>query len=156
MTRKEQFLCDAIDVFKHLIVNGECSKQDINNFCDFSQRELDHRGVSGGHFNRMYADEAVKKMYYEDAGGTKHYAPYFTEDEVEEIFEKHKDDVSDYTIFDLAVTLNMMRSDNARFLHKYAKDDAQAKQMVIDMAVEYLQDPDAPHPHSKVWHYLKG
>lgn len=112
--------------------------------------------VSGGHFNRMYADEAIKKMYYEDAGGTKHYAPYFTEDEVEEIFEKHKDDVSDYTIFDLAVTLNMMRSDNARFLEKYARDDNQKRQMVVDMAVEYLQDPDAPHPHSKVWGYLKG
>lgn len=112
--------------------------------------------VSGGHFNRMYADEAIGKMYYEDANGMKHPAPYFSEDEVEEIFEEHKDDVSDYTIFDLAVTLNMLRSDNARFLNKYAKDEAQAKQMVVDMAVEYLQDPDAPHPHSKVWCYLKG
>lgn len=111
--------------------------------------------VSGGHFNRMYADEAICKMYYEDSNGMKHPAPYFSEDEVEEIFEEHKDDVSDYTIFDLAVTLNMLRSDNARFLNKYAKDEAQAKQMVVDMAVEYLQDPDAPHPHSKVWCYLK-
>lgn len=112
--------------------------------------------VSGGHFNRMYADEAVKKMWYEDAAGNKHYAPYFTEEEVEEIFEEHKDDVSDYNIFDLSVTLNMLRSDNAHFLKKYARDDAQAKQMVVDMAVEYLQDSDAPHPHSKIWHYLKG
>lgn len=112
--------------------------------------------VSGGHFNRMYAEEVIGSMYYEDADGTKHYAPYFLEDEVEEIFEEHKDDVSDYTIFDLSVTLNMLRSDNARFLKKYAKDEAQAKQMVIDMAVEYLQDPDAPHSHSKVWSYLMG
>lgn len=112
--------------------------------------------VSGGHFNRLYSDEVIHKMYYEDASGTKHYAPYFTEEEVEEFFEEHKDDVSDYTIFDLAVTLNMLWSDNARFLNKYAKDEAQAKKMVFDMAVEFLQDPDTPHPHSKIWHYLKG
>ena len=62
MTRKEQFLCDAMDVFKHLIVNGECSKQDINYFCDFSQRELDHRGASVGEKKWLTKDEASQML----------------------------------------------------------------------------------------------
>ena len=46
MTNKEQFLFSALDLFKDMIKNGECSKQDINYFCDFSKRELDNRGAS--------------------------------------------------------------------------------------------------------------
>ncbi len=30
------------------------------------------------------------------------------------------------------------------------------KEMVKLMAIEYLQDPDAPHPSNKIWHYING
>lgn len=58
MTLKEQFLYNAMDVFKQLIVNGECSKQDINYFCDFSKRELDNRGASVGEKKWITKEEA--------------------------------------------------------------------------------------------------
>lgn len=112
--------------------------------------------VSDGHYDRHFADEAIKRMYYEDENGTKHHAPFFTEDEVKEVFDINKDDISDYTIHDLAVTMNMLRSDNNRFLEKYAKTPSEIKEMVSCMAIDYLQDPDAPHPTSKIWHYING
>ncbi len=56
----------------------------------------------------------------------------------------------------LAVTMNMLRSDNNRFLEKYAKDTSEIKEMVSFMAIEYLQDPDSPHHTSKIWHYING
>lgn len=62
MTRKEQFLCDAIDVFKHLIVNGECSKQDINYFCEYSKRELDNRGASVGKKQWLTKEECSEML----------------------------------------------------------------------------------------------
>lgn len=62
MTLKEQFLYNAMDVFKQLIVNGECSKQDINYFCDFSKRELDNRGASVGEKKWITKEEASQML----------------------------------------------------------------------------------------------
>lgn len=112
--------------------------------------------ISEGHFDHYIAEDAIKKMYYEDEDGTKHFAPFFTEQVIKEVFDLNKDDISDYTIHDLAVTMNMLRSDNNRFLEKYAKDSSEIKEMISFMAVEYLQDPDAPHPTSKIWSYING
>lgn len=112
--------------------------------------------ISEGHYDRHFADEAIGNMYYEDDEGNKHHAPFFTDTEVKEVFALNKDDISDYTIHDLEVTMNMLRSDNNRFFEKYAKSDSEVRKMVICMAIEYLQDPDAPHPTSKIWHYLNG
>ena len=112
--------------------------------------------VSEGHFDRHFADEAIKKMWYEDDNGDKHYAPFFTEEEVKEVFDLNKDEISDYTIYDLAVTMNMLRSDNNRFLEKYASGESGKKEMISTMAIEYLQDPDAPHPTNKIWCYING
>lgn len=112
--------------------------------------------VSEGHYDKYFAEDAIGKMYYEDEDGTKHRAPFFTEQEVKEVFDLNKDDISDYTIHDLAVTMNMLRSDNNRFFEKYAKNVGEVKEMVSCMAIEYLQDPDAPHPKSKIWHYING
>lgn len=112
--------------------------------------------ISEGHFDRHFAEDAINRMYYEDESGVKHHAPFFTDAEVKEVFDLNKDDISDYTIHDLAVTMNMLRSDNNRFLEKYAKNTSEVKEMVSCMAIEYLQDPDAPHPTTKIWDYING
>ncbi len=112
--------------------------------------------VSEGHFDHHFADDAIENMWYKDEEGKKHHAPFFTDKEVAEVFALNKDDISDYTIYDLAVTMNMLRSDNNRFLEKYAKNEDEKKEMVKLMAIEYLQDPDAPHPTNKIWYYING
>lgn len=114
-------------------------------------------GIIGeGHFDRYFAKDAIGKMYYEEENGTKHYGPFFTDEEVKEVFDLNKDDISDYTIHDLAVTMNMLRSDNNRFFERYAKNTTEMKAMVTCMAIEYLQDPDAPYPTKKIWRYVNG
>ncbi len=112
--------------------------------------------LSEWHYDQSFAEAAIAKMYYEDEEGGRRHAPYFTEEEIREVFELNKDDISDYTVYDLAVTMNMLRSDNNRFLERYAKNTAEMKEMVTCMAIEYLQDPDAPYPDSKIWHYING
>ncbi len=52
--------------------------------------------------------------------------------------------------------MNMLRNDNNRFFEKYAKSKEEIKEMVSCMAVEYLQDPDAPYPTQKIWKYING
>jgi hypothetical protein len=112
--------------------------------------------ISDRHYNQEYANDAIKQMYYEDEDGVKHYAPYYTDEEVKEVFELNKEDISDYTIHDLAVTMNMLRSDNNYFLKRYAESSTKAKDMVTCMAIEYLQDVDAPFPTQKIWRYVNG
>lgn len=132
-------------------VSEHASKEETDNLC------MEIYGVlSDGHFDGCMAEKAIGRMYYEDEDGTRHNAPYFTDTEVREVFELNKDDISDYTLHDLAVTMNMLRSDNNRFLEKYAKDTSEIKEMVSFMAIEYLQDPDSPHHTSKIWHYING
>lgn len=36
------------------------------------------------------------------------------------------------------------------FVEKYQQE------MVVLMAIEYLQDPDCLHPTSKIWHTING
>lgn len=46
MKINEQFLCRALDRFKEMITNGECSQTDISYFCNLSKYELGRRGAS--------------------------------------------------------------------------------------------------------------
>lgn len=59
---KEKFLCAALDIFKNMIESGECSKQDIDYFCGFSKRELNHRGASVGKKLWLTKDEAGEML----------------------------------------------------------------------------------------------
>lgn len=115
-----------------------------------------HGVLSEEHFDKYFADDAISKMWYEDADGTRHMAPFFTDEEIKEIFDKHKDDISDYTIHDLAVTMNLLRSDHHVLLERYSEDAEELKEMVVLMAIEYLQDPDCLYPTSKIWHNING
>ena len=108
------------------------------------------------HFDEHSAKEAIKKMWYRDDEGKEQRAPYFTEDEVRKAFDVHMDDVSDYTIHDFAVTMNLLRSDYNRTLERYTADEDELRKMVVNMAVEYLQDDDADYPSSKIWHNING
>jgi hypothetical protein len=112
--------------------------------------------LSEEHFDKHFADDAISKMWYEDADGTKHMAPFFSDDEIREAFDKHQDDISDYTIHDLAVTMNLLRSDHHLLLERFSKDSDELKEMVVLMAIEYLQDPDCLYPTSKIWHTING
>ena len=46
--------------------------------------------------------------------------------------------------------------DHHVMLEQYSKDADELKEMVVLMAIEYLQDPDCLHPTSKIWHTING
>lgn len=145
----EQMLSIAKAIGKYL--SCKLSDAEVHHLC-----AMVHGVLSEEHFDKYFADDAISKMWYEDADGTKHMAPFFTEEEINEIFDKHKDDISDYTIHDLAVTMNLLRSDHHVLLERYSKDAEELKEMVVLMAIEYLQDPDSLYPTSKIWHNING
>lgn len=46
MKLKEEYLCNALDRFKEMVMNGICSKQDILHYADVFKYELDRYGAS--------------------------------------------------------------------------------------------------------------
>ena len=52
--------------------------------------------------------------------------------------------------------MNLLRSDHHLLLDRYSEDAGELKEMVVLMAIEYLQDPDCLHRTSKIWHNING
>ena len=145
----EQMLSIAKTIGKYL--SYKLSDVEVHHLC-----AMVYGVLSDEHFDKHFADDAISKMWYEDKDGTKLMAPYFTDEEIKKAFKEHQDDISDYTIHDLAVTMNLLRSDHHVLLERYSKDADELLEMVVVMAVEYLQDPDCLHPTSKIWHNING
>lgn len=111
--------------------------------------------MSGGHYNEEFAEKRIAKMYYQDKGGRKHYAPYWPSEEVEDIYEEVKSRIPNYNLYDFMVTMNMKGSDEWHLLHSWFPDitpDQFAKK-VTESALNWLTDEDWP-TKSKIWDYF--
>ena len=102
---------------------------------------------------------AVSKMYYTE-DKEKHYAQYWMSSEIENIWNKVKSELeeSDYTMWDFYVTMNMLMSDNYRLLEgRYPNSSKDEKtKIIIEDAINYLNDEDNPFGSEKIWGYLNA
>ena len=134
----------------------KCISKFIDEHVDEEERcELIHQVfglMSGGHYNEEFAEKAISKMYYQDKGGRKHYAPYWTADQVEDIFDGVKSRIPKYNLYDFMVTFNMLASDNWSLLHGWFPDitEDQLTKKVTELTVNWLSDEDWP-TESKIW-----
>ncbi len=114
--------------------------------------------MSSSHYNEEFAKEDVGKMYYTDEDGNDHYAPYWTESQVAEVYESVRDEIPAYNMWDFYVTLNMVKSDNCPLLRRWFPDASPSDMdtRFVELAVNWLNDADSPHPEGKIWHYLNG
>lgn len=122
----------------------------------------------GGHYNKEFADKQIEGMYYVDEAGQKHYAPYWTEGEARGIYEKSKTKIpAEYNFYDFEVTLNMIKSDYCPLLRKWHKEantaesdetacDKWCMEKIMDLTVNWLDDPDNPFGKEKAWGYFNG
>ena len=114
--------------------------------------------TNGGHFNKEFAEEAISKFYYVDARGIKHSAPYWTESEVQEVYDSIRSKIPNYNFYDFEVALNMIKSDNCNKLKKWFPDadDEELQEKLVEETINYLNDEDNPYGTEKVWKYLNG
>lgn len=111
--------------------------------------------MSGGHYNEEFAEQAISKMYYKDKGGRKHFAPYWTPDQTEEIYEEVKSKIPEYNLFDFMVTINMKASDDWNLLHAWFPEitQEQLNKKITESTLNWLIDDDWP-TKSKIWDYF--
>ena len=96
------------------------------------------------------------KPYYVDSEGQKHYAPYWTDAEVEEIYKLNKSSIPDaYNLFDFMVTLNMIKSDYHNIVEGWF-EGADNEKRYIELAINWLDDDDNPFGEEKVWKYFNS
>lgn len=123
-------------------------------------RELMKRvyaSLVGGHFNEDFGLEQIRHMYYKDDNGIKHYAPYWTDEQMAKAYNVAKAAIpSEYTPWDFLVTMNMMASDNHALMEQWfpAATDEELTSKYIDLAINFLDDEDAPHAKTKIWSYF--
>ena len=112
--------------------------------------------MSGGHYDETFAHNEVKKMYYIDRNNRKHSAPYWTEGEVHNMYERVRNKISSqYTFYDFYVTFNMIASDNWCLYTSWWPDIKNEELLVkfCESTVNWLSDEDWPTT-SKIWDYF--
>ena len=117
-----------------------------------------YEAMDGCHYNEEFAHEDVSKMYYVDEDGIEHFAPYWTESQIKDVYDSIREDIPDYNMWDFYVTMQMIKSDNCP-LYKQWFPDASSSDMdekFVEASVTWLNDPDYRYPTSKIWHYLNG
>lgn len=117
-----------------------------------------YASLEGGHFNKEFAEIQISKLYYKDDNGEKHYAPYWTNDEVYSVYQNYKSILGNYNLYDFEVALNMIKSDNYMKLKKWfpnaTKEDILEK--IIEETLNWLEDEDNPFGKEKVWRYFNS
>lgn len=128
--------------------------------CTEKMKRTIHCIISDGHYDKEYALEDVKHMYYE-YNNKKVFASYWPIEEVEEIYSSIKNTnriFSVYNLYDFYVTLNMIKSDNYKLYKSRFKNytESELDKLFIEDAINWLDDSDNPYGESKIWKYLNN
>jgi hypothetical protein len=112
-----------------------------------------HERMYGCHYNKAFADWRIAQMHWKDKQGTAHHAPPWTADQHKSAYEAMKANIpATYNMYDFAVTLEMLYSDNICMYRSWWPEatDADLEGKVVEAAVNYLKDDD--DPDCKIWH----
>jgi len=113
--------------------------------------------MSNGHYSEEYAICDVEKMSYFDEDGKKKYGPYWTKEQVKDVYDSIRVKIpSNYNFWDFFVTLNMIKSDNYPLLRRWFPDadESETNEHLVEMALNWLEDDDSPYGEEKIWKYL--
>ena len=81
-TKGEKAMWESVDLISNTLQDHLTDEE----FCSLKKKM--HYIMSGGHYDKEFAELQMPKLYYEDTDGTKHYAPYWTEDEVKTLYSE--------------------------------------------------------------------
>lgn len=110
--------------------------------------------MCGPHYNECFASWQIEQMYYKDKAGTTHQSPHWTKAQYKEAFEliRPKLKSANYNCWDVAVTLEMLYSDNICMYRSWwpGATEKELETKVAEAAINYLNDDD--DSEGKIWH----
>ena len=117
-----------------------------------------YAAMVGEHYNKEFGEWRIAQMFYKDKQGNVHHAPHWTEAQYKEVYEASKAKLKNasYTCWDMAVTLEMMWTDNVCMLREWWPNatPAELDGKMVDMALNYLNDDD--DADGKIWMRFEG
>lgn len=146
----ESIMWQSVEIISEFLAD-KLSENDMN---ELSLRIYGE--MSGGHYNEDFAIMDVKKMYYLDKNNKRHSAPYWTESEIRNVYEKVRSRISpQYNFYDFYVTFNMIASDNWCLIQNWWPNitNEEILNKVCDLTINWLSDEDWPTT-SKIWDYF--
>lgn len=112
--------------------------------------------MSGRHYNQEYAIEDTAKMYYTDLNGKRHAAPYWSDEQIREVYDDVKREIPNYNCWDFHVALNKKAAENIMLLSKWfpgiTKDELDSK--LVEMTLIWLQSGEGADKGTLVWDSL--
>ena len=109
--------------------------------------------MSGGHYNQQYALEDTAKMFYTDDNGARHAAPYWTDEQIKEVYEDVKRDIPGYNCWDFHVALNKKAAENLLLLTRWFPNQTREEldQKLVEMTLLWLQSGGSTEEGTMVW-----
>ena len=115
--------------------------------------------MNGEHYDEYFAKKQVSCMFYTDPQGMKHEAPYWTDDDVKQVWAAYRAKIKgDVNFWDFYVALNMIKSDNCNLFRSWWPDAdvATMTTKIAEATVNWLNDEDSPQGDARVWRYFNG
>ena len=114
--------------------------------------------MCGKHYNEEFAMWQIGEMHFKDKKGEVHHAPHWTVEQYKAAYESVKSKIknSAYNMWDFAVTIEMLYSDNYCMYKEWWPDapDRVIEGKVIEAAINYLNDDD--DIEGKIWKRFNG
>lgn len=133
-----------------MLENNECGLDKAQE--EAAMRTIDYYMTGNSHFTELSARGCIAQMFYFEDDYNKAYAPFFGYDEIREEYQRVRDEIPDYNVWDFAVTMNLIYSNHHDSVKKWKKGAVIEK--ISDLAVEFLNDEDTAHPDDKIWWYM--
>lgn len=137
-----------------MLEEGECGMSKEQEENAFRSIQYYKNGVS--HFDELSARGCIAQMYYYDSDTHKSYAPFLSYEDVEKEYRRIRNDISDYNLWDFAVTMNLIYSNHVNLVKKWAKCKQRLIGMISELSVSFLNDEDTDHPTDKIFWYMMG
>lgn len=114
--------------------------------------------MCGKHYKDSFAMWQIAQMHYKDKKGVVHHSPYWTKEQYKGAYDAIRPKLknNNYNMWDVAVTLEMLRSDNICMYREWwpDADEEQLDAKVVEAAINYLNDDD--DPDGKIWKRFNG
>ena len=113
--------------------------------------------ISDSHYTKELAANDIEGMFYTDAEGNEHKAPYWPHDAVASLYSLYEEKIPEYNVYDFEVVMNMIASDNWCLLKKWfpSLSDNEFNDRIAQMSANWLADEDWP-TNTKIWDYMSS
>ena len=153
-----------MDLSKSLLhVAGSAYRMLLNEECGLTKEEenivlrnLLYWMEGRRHFDERLGRASIANIYYFKSDTHKVYAPFFDLEDIRVEYEAAKEDISEYTFWDFAVTMNMMFANHHDIIMRMIGNNEKLVKITSIMAINFLNDEDTEHPSDKIWWYMNS